>query len=136
MVAFVSSVIWSLLCSRSSFSSSAACSSTVNSAVRTTRLRYIHATYSSLQQTSVRLCIMLRSASLVTSHRKASEAEVKQDSNRLETRGGVTFRASRPSTFAPSAPLVFLLLARVVAAPGFLQLVGAPLFMFSTLLFF
>jgi hypothetical protein len=30
-----------------------------------------------------------------------------------------------------SDPLVFLLLARMVATPGFLQLVGAPLFMFS-----
>ena len=80
------------------------------------------------------LCYVLRRLSLAT------ERLVRLRSNKIpidwKTRGGVTFRASRPSTFTPSAPLVFLLLARMVATPGFLQLVGAPLFMFSTLLFF
>jgi hypothetical protein len=46
------------------------------------------------------------------------------------------FERSRPGTFAPSVPLVFLRLARMVATPGLLQLVGAPLFMFSTLFIF
>src|SRR5215210_6025298 len=75
------------------------------------------------------LCYVLRRLSLAT------EMLVRLRSNKIpidwKSRGGVTFRASRPSTFAPSAPLVFLLLARMVATPGFLQLVGAPLFMFS-----
>ena len=55
-----------------------------------------------------------------------------RDSTRLEKswRRNVSKRHAA-TTFAPSVPLVFLPLARVIAPPRFLQLVGAPLFMFS-----